>query len=345
MFPRPENGMIWVLASCRSMTLTEVPITGGTELTRDAVRDAVNAFDAAVGPGRVELHEIRVDVESDEVWGTYTHGTRTVTITEDASLGRTVRHELCHALVAQEDLAGEPIDRVVELLFDPEYPHSLADLPGHSFSASEQWSEAVATICEQGPYWAADTLENDCLRIESFEDDPDLTDAVAAWMVDRVWTAFSLPEPLVLDPDDTIGVDLSMLGLDIIAPTTDPTIVVLTYQSGETQHVDLYDGTPVVSDLAAAEIDEPLPAGLGTWSPPSLVAGWAGGPAVVVGNWIPLPLAIGTTTRVLAHDGEQWRFVGNGCSISSHWAFTADDGVWLASSDGGSFGWTELAHR
>ena len=46
-------------------------------------------------------------------------------------------------------------------------------------SETERWSEAVASMCEHGPYWAAGALRDACSDPDWMEPDPEFIDAVA----------------------------------------------------------------------------------------------------------------------------------------------------------------------
>src|SRR5262245_43610649 len=110
-----------LFACNRAPLLGEVPIDGGTPELRDAVRASIAFWDRAAGPGRVQLRAVHVVPPGGETRGRYNPSTRTIEIAEDASIGSTVRHELCHALVDQGDLRRrEPrtMERVAEVLFD-----------------------------------------------------------------------------------------------------------------------------------------------------------------------------------------------------------------------------------
>src|SRR5688500_15672705 len=108
---------MWLVA-CATYPLSDVPIVGGTAEQREVVQRTVDHFDDAVGPGRVELHVIRI-VESNQDWrGRYRGASQTIDISD--ATGSVVRHELGHALVHQQELDvldPEPMSEVVSLLF------------------------------------------------------------------------------------------------------------------------------------------------------------------------------------------------------------------------------------
>src|SRR5262249_38499990 len=155
-----------------------------------------------------------------------------------------VRHELCHALVAQDDLLDRPtpaVDALAEALFDPDYPLDPALAPHAHFGTEDRRrSEAVAIACEWGPYGAA-ALEG----LACSEPDPD-GQPLARWLLDRVWSAFELPDPADPDLSDPIRWSSDeIVELEGISPTDDPDVIVLSLNYGREIHADLWTGAEV----------------------------------------------------------------------------------------------------
>ena len=318
----------WLLVGCQTSPLSEVPIEGIDPDTSDAIRAHLEAFEAAVGPGRVELRAVRV-VSHERFEARYNPTTRTLAVAARALSSSTLRSGLCNALFAQDDLdetiraAPYPVDALVELPYAAE---QMIPMP----TPERRRNMAVAAMCGEGPYWAADLVRDVCPRLESIEEDPGLTDAAAAWMMDEVWSAFELPDPLELDAAVQAAPDLLAAPPAAIVGTTDPGVIRIETGDGTFVWASLYDGQPVTTTPDPVPHDPSLPAGLGMWvSGDEDRAGWPSGPGILDGVWLN-PLLNTHQSRILAHDTETWRFVGDGCAEGSRWVFAADDRVWLA---------------
>jgi hypothetical protein len=324
--------VLWgVLAGCASHPLSEVPIEGGTPEVRGFVARALASFEAAAGVGRLELRAVRLTSADPRYDGRYNPTNRTLTLSTSAS-SADVYHELCHALFDQADLGRVlrddpgPMDEVVARLFaDPDLAPRLP-LP----TPSRRRSEAVATLCGAGPVWAADTGRGAC---ETRGDDEVLAAEVGAWMSAQVWPAHVLPDGLVVDLAEAVWVSVDAVAdrPSRFEETTDPGVVWVDGVS-----VDLYGGGPGATDVAPVTPERWLPPGSGMWvGSEADRAGWPLGPAGVAGTWLPHPLSA-SADRVIVHDGEAWRFVGDGCpDDGARWFFTADQRLWMAWWDGG----------
>jgi hypothetical protein len=184
--------------------------------------------------------------------------------------------------------------------------------------------------------WAVDVgARRSCAEGEA--SDPLAAD-IAEWMLDHVWSAFVPADPIALDATDEVRTELDGAGwVESVRPTADPALVVVELMDGTAAHVDVFDGRVVESELPPLDPIASAPPGSGLVGER---AGWSDGPALVVGNWLPLALPTGSS-RSLAHDGDQWRFVGDGCATGGV-VFAAADTVWLGLS---GVAWTPVGSR
>jgi hypothetical protein len=336
-----------LLACTSAVPLGDAPIVGGTPELRDRIAAAVEFFEGVTGAGRVELKEIRIVPGGGSTFGVYRHPSRTVDVAEDAAIGSVTRHLFCHALVEQSDMAKSqpaPMSQLADLLFDANDEYDDTNVDVCCASEERRWSEAVATACEFGPYWAADVVRDTCPP-HPLQDDGDvehqLARDVAAWMMDVVWRPFVLPQPFSVGSPVPVWASLpDDASVERVDGTADPGVIAVTLEGGDLRHFDLDDGAAVESDLSPLE-REGIPTGLHICTPTSAWAGWPEGPAAMSGVWCPLPLPT-TATRELVHDGDLWRFVGDGCGADIEMAFTAADTVWTAS---GNLMWSPVVER
>jgi hypothetical protein len=326
-----------------AVPLLEVPVVGGTEAQREAVRRELLAFSEATGEGRVTLTEIRLLPMEGKV-GTYSQLVRDVFLDEEEpDLGYIVRHELCHALVHQEELAAQPdlvLDPATLGLFDPDFEGAPSmDSPGRS--TAESWrSELVASFCEMGPYGAAFAAVHDCPLGES-DPDPAQRRALGAWLMAHVWRAFVLPEPLRLDALPVVAAQAEVRSPVLgVSPTAATDVI----RADDGLYFDLYTGEVVPSDLPALESSHDGPAGLGSFFVPDErgLAGWEEGPSAAMGGWYLYHLGSQEAFLVAA---PEWRLVDDGCPQSGHDLFTADDQVWVAWREDEQLLWTSLGAR
>jgi hypothetical protein len=177
--------VVWVplvVAGCTLYELDEVPIDGGTPEQRDAVRRELARFETWTGPGRVRLREIRfVDQVSnaEDLNGRYMWPIPRIELDTGLSVFGTAqmtRHELCHALDRQEDLARSTslLDGVVDRL-EPGWPDGLYQ------TKREELSEAMAELCDEGPATTT-LLDPEC------PGDPPGLGPLADWFAGTVWT-------------------------------------------------------------------------------------------------------------------------------------------------------------
>jgi hypothetical protein len=307
--------LLAILTGCGSSgaTLETFDIVGGSAEQAELLRAVAADFERAVGVDRVTIRRITLE-EADERSLDYDRARRRITLryAPDAplSVGGTLRNALGVALAFQDDLAE----------VDPTPIEALdVFLCTDAIGCEDTFELAVGFAAEIGPYWAADVDGGTCAEPEP------LAVAVSAWMLANVWSAFVLPEPVALGE----AVEVALDDIAAIRPTEEPGVVLVTASTGALSRVDLYTGEVLDSTALGARGGEEIPIGLGPlFTAPGQYAGWADGPAAVVGGWQPAPL-FGSGPRVLAHDGLAWAFVGDGCAEGGELAFTADERVWI----------------
>lgn len=318
---------MWMIAlggGCVGSPLAEAPIVGGSAEQQSLVRAVAADFEGAVGEGRVRVRRIvlqQVPGLGAEGNG-YSRFTRDVTLLFSAdvplSVGSSLRDSLGRALAYQEHLDAvdpEPISAVAELLC-PQW-HGCDD-------PEEIFAGTVGFLAQQSPYWAA-AVGDGCAG--AIEDAPAMTEDAAAWMLTHVWSAFAPPAPLALGAAVDAGTD----DVAAVIPTTDPRVIKVITGAGGGWDADLYTGEEVQSEATAVPSAADVPLGLGlVFSGAGQYAGWEDGPALLVGQWSPVPLQETSGSRILGHDGARWAFVGDACATGDERAFTADGQVWLA---------------
>ncbi|MEQ1506525.1 MAG: hypothetical protein ABMB14_30130 [Myxococcota bacterium] len=326
-----------VLASlgCAPAPLAETPIFGGTEDVRDAVRAELQAFDDAAGAGRVHLSAI--SLEAVDVFGRYDPATRRITLPEEIErIGPSVRHELCHALEAEEQLVAEPstlFDALADGLFDPD---SSDPRPSSGFhTAASRREEVMATFCELGPLrtW---TMAVPCAP------DPTEGTELAAWLSQEVWAAYDPAPGLALGAEVHPGAlpGGAFPWQPVLTPTAEPGVVGLSYgfdAARTTIAVDLYTGAPTGGAVTPLDSHRALPPGLDGFV--ADVAGWETGPAAALGFDDLHHLGL-SSPRLWVWSPDGWR--GGACRRPDQTVFTADDRVWTAWSDGIGVGWAPV---
>lgn len=313
--PTFGGAMLAILTGCGSSGagLDTFDIVGGSPEQADLLRAVAADFERAVGPDRVTVRRVTLE-EADERSLDYDRARRAITLRYDPeaprSVGGTLRNALGVALAYQDDLADvEPA--AIEALD--------AFLCTAATGCDDTFELAVGFTSELGPYWAADADGGTCAEPEP------LAAAVSAWALAHLWSAFVLPEPVALGEPVEVALD----DIAAILPTEEPGVVLVTASTGALSRVDLYTGEVLDSTALGARGGDEIPIGLGPlFTAPGQYAGWVEGPAAVVGRWEPDPL-VGSGMRVLAHDGDAWAFVGDGCALGRELVFTADDRVWI----------------
>lgn len=330
--------MLALLLACGGpVALTEVEIVGGTPAQRAAAADELAALDAAMGPGRLRIRTITFD----DVSGAYakyvplSHKIVVDDVLDPDGVRRNLRHELCHALDLGEGLLDDPtvpFDAFGEELYDRVLDHGT--------SARRRRSEAMAQVCELGPFGAA-ALAQACPG-----DDATGT-ALAAWVLANAWAEHVPDEPWPLAERASASPEIAWDELWMEA-TVEPSRARLTVGSPEASwsaDVDLATGEVLdgVADLAPGlppppTSDLPVGAHLG------VAQGWD---LRLRAAAVELPvtgLATGAP-RLLGASVEGWTLVGDGCldADRGRWAlFTADEAVWLAWGDGPAVTWAPL---
>jgi hypothetical protein len=258
--------MLLVMAGCTRVPLLEIPVVGGSGAERAVVTQAVADFAATVGEDRVALSQIRLvsadaldrihlqgDWSDVVVGGQYDPVTDRVWVatdvqTGDGALEATVWHELCHALVAQDDLdtAAAPVEELRGRLFDPTHPFSIESACPRCYLPRIQGSEAVAQACALGPYWAAASAWTECGGGEPADAE------LAGWMLDHVWTGL---EPRFVDEEPgftlTLAVDFDVTE---VRPSRSPRVLQILGVPGARDDlaVELYTGRSSSRIRAAA---------------------------------------------------------------------------------------------
>lgn len=330
--------LILVAIGCRAVVdLPDVPIAGGSEQARAAVRRELERFDRWVGAGRLRLAEVAfTDLEEPKA-GRYRGGPPRILLSDDLYLGRLpeiMRHELCHALDYAEGLLDEPV---------PELDTYGERVDGVDRELSQRGrGEALAQACETGPFGPA-ALAVPCAG------EPRLAREVAAWMEREVWRGFEPPSE-----SSPSGDPLAAVSLDPreaweafqVFPTVEPDRIAVSVQTeGDgfaITYVDVNTGASAPpADLGA--MAEDLPPG----RPPGRnfpAYGWPDGPGAAVALST-FPHLVEDAPRLLAWRDGAWSFVGDGCipHADGRWQlFTADRRVWYAWGDGSTVAWTPL---
>ncbi|MEM6925459.1 MAG: hypothetical protein AAF602_00920 [Myxococcota bacterium] len=341
----------WILeAGCsppQPVGLPEVPISGGTPAQRAIVETELAAFEEWTGGGRVMLSSIRIRRLRAVLAGKYRVDTPRVFLDDDLGpeqLANTLRHELCHAVDWQEDLAGRPVpaldvfmdvmadaadERGLDRWFDPDEPDELR-------------REIFARACELGP-WVAGLAQLG-------PDEP--LSAALSWIADEVWThrptgsgfVEGVREDLVIADFPVVGrVDLSF------GPTTTPEVIEVMY-GRQPVYVELHTGRRVFEPHIAV--------------PDSLAPGGAL-PGVDRTRWsVQHPelgtLAVGSVDGgMLGRAGEFWIRVpkeGPGVAVpidEDAWpppqhpmaTFTSDGAIWAVEPTDDTVGWFRLTAR
>lgn len=351
--------MTWLavpLAGCHRYTLDDVPIVGGTASQREVVRSVLDEFESATGGGRVRLSSVQLeDLQTPSkvgsgvaLRGVYQRSTGRIVVDPDGlerDLPYTVRHELCHALDFQQDLAEDPSGvwgRASEqLAADPSW---TADAVAGKDARSRR-SEALALFCEGGTHYAH-LLSPPC------SSDPDGIAEIARALLGQVWWD---PPPL---PTAAVGERGTVLWdqvvTDIIpipAPTTDAGLLQLYLAVDpiwENPVADLFTGDTVdalVAQAGTGEYSGWASFSDGPWGWKAEVSdsvGSEGGPDALLGRVFLWHLGWSGYRLFWSPDGQQWRVAGEGCAREGEHPFFADDTPWTFWVEGDRAMWTRL---
>lgn len=328
-----------LIVGCKPrVPLSEVPITGGTKEQRDAARAELLDFEGWVGAERVRLAEVRFEDLPKEGQGLWDERRARVTLDEEvADLGRTLRHELCHALDSAEDLSeGRPALKSLGA------PYTAADVTS---AKQEAWMESFAEVCELGPVAAAIAQASSCV-----DDHEELLQALG-YTIQEVWIGQPMP-PALLVGDTLGGFEFDQLLGTVesytVLPTTDPEFLhlVISLDAGVTEiQVDAQTGEQAPRTIEPVERVLEPPSGLA--GVPSKVlkrVGWPEGPGAAVVEYV-IPEHPPLSPRLAMHDGTEWRPVAKICPWEKGVdvdLFTAQGQVWYAWDEDDILHWVPL---
>lgn len=305
--------MLLVLVACRSaVPLGDVPIRGGTRAERELVRSELDAWDEAVGPGRVELRGVELVAEvrgRTDLGGAY-RGNRTLQLLEGQdSPGTTTRHELCHALDDAEDLSAETLfDRLADAVFAAS--PTLSALGADLYPTPEDRRGEVAEVAQR--------------------------------LVEDVYRAYDAPLPLVLDPTDAVTFAGPVVPAPQVDPTVDPEVVRVRADPDWEDlvlYADVHTGA-VVTEAPEVVEDACSPTIRGVFV--ADLAGSQNGPAAVLGQIYAFELDPGPL-RLFVSDGSAWRQADQGCAEPEYaQVFAADGRVREAWVEDGRVRWLAL---
>lgn len=320
--------------------LSEVPIHGGDPPQQQTVRDALVAFDRAVGEGRLRLPSVRIR-EWSRVGSV---NQRSLRITLDASLfgddlAFVARHELGHALDFAEALLERPdplFDDLADELVEADLIESVDDYPTARLRRSEMFAVAVAL----GP------LPTQLAATACPGDDPRGTE-LGEWMAQRVWGGERVGEAQLGDEARWNGLHYLPDRL-AVEPTIDPEVIDV-WPIDELPGDGLSDQRAAVSWRTGVPVD---PAPEGDTEPrggPAVTdlwvrtrAGWDGGPAGLTVELPTVPMVERPALRWLHSDGTTWATVEGGCPEGPADWFTADGAVWLAVAGADHVRWARV---
>ncbi|MEZ4241575.1 MAG: hypothetical protein R3F59_36600 [Myxococcota bacterium] len=326
--------VLGALACSARVELPDVPVVGGTPETRGIVQAELERFNGWIGPGRLEIREVRFEALEDPLAGQWRPGAGVVRVGEDVApsgVADVVRHELCHALDDAEHLS----DSVP----------SFARL-GRAYPQYElRTGEAFAVFCGGGPLATATVTASSCP-----DDDPAQL-AAFTFLADEVWTG-DVPQGT-----NSLGDPLGGFALDqgfepvtswIVLPTTDPDrlSIALTGASGTAEaEADFTTGERLQSEhLPLVLGPDELPPGLFGAPAVFVKRGSRDGPGAAVLTW-PMRNQPWLPPRLVAYDGQAWRPVADTCPGADgtfYGLFTARDQIWFARDDGEAIDWAPL---
>lgn len=361
----PKVWLLVLVGGChRSYPLDEIPIVGGSEYVRQLVEDELASFSEAIEPASIELSEIVFEATDEGMAGWYRDRDRRIAIDEELAtlydeaafmvIPGVLRHELCHALDYQTELAAEPhetLDAYADLLFDPQRgAQDWRDDP------RSRRSEAFAEICGLGPILAA-SLAEPC------PGESPLLAELASFALSDIWrnVTFGAP-PVLVEPLVTSGPFEPFVGVSP-KPTNQPDVLRLdvyhTDDSSTPYAVDLHSGeqADLQTDLETVpSVVEGLSLG---WALDKSVAFTAAGwpdQALLGTKGFLLDAFDGeypdrTRSRLLWFSGEGWSPFPvcppdeDGSNRFMWGIFTAQDAVWYAYGDGQVVRWASVMEQ
>lgn len=345
-------------ACSRSYPLDSVPIEGGSEEARATVERELAFFQEAIAPNTVELSKIVFGPIEPGTAGLHWRTTRRIRLAENLPLNEvstTLRHELCHALDYQAGLADKPdevLDTYAERLYDP----NLGGLEREG-GRRQRRSEAVAEICEVGPFVAS------AAAISCPGDSPLLAD-LASFAIAEIWRGVPA-EPALLPRQPAVSFEPPDAPFWAFAlwPTDDPDLLQLEVATeGEyppPYTLDLQTGALVEPESEPNVVDSAQDF---AEQAPALekalfleAVGWPEHTAMVVLLDIeafPLDVPQSPRERLLTWDGQRWSAVPV-CLPGSYldfetdiprWdLFTTNGEIWYANADERAVWWSPLA--
>lgn len=312
--------------ACRPLRpLEDTPVLGGTPELRERVRAELAAFDAAVGPGRVELRKVVFvdggpNVRGDDVAGAYGLG-RVELAADDPQVTLTLRHELCHAVHVTDGLLDDPDplwDEVAAGLFTLDPTYVSAREAGHYHTADRQRHEAMASFCELG----ADAL---AALLDPCPGESPLQVDLARWLLDEVYREVEPPGPVVDGPITTLD------GWSPTEPTVSAADVEGVVAVGDGLAADLVGGQRLELDVTAVPEEDPGVRIRGVYT--SIPVGYPDGPAATRGSSWLHHLQWSAPRLYVAGEG----CVGVGCWSVPEGECAARDGEALFTAGGGLY--------
>lgn len=331
------------LAGCRSpVPLAEVEIRGGTDAQVAEARAELEAFDAWIGPGRLEVARVDFNRLREPISGKFTHGLWRIQIDDDLppeEVRTIVRHELCHALDDAEALLEEP-----HPLFDPLSEAMYAYLEEHLDGdvrrrrARRERSETLATLCELGPVATSAFLE-------PCPGDSPLGTDVIAWVMDEVWTAYE-PDPVAPWTGGPTRLAAPPTP-DVTSLTTRPLVApggVFLRVGSSRFDADVHTGLVLPEEGSLAEerdVDGYLSLPDELFFGTHLMAAVGGGEAVAIGD-MPSGFALGLVAERAfwtPAPAAPWQPVAGRCVPDVVDVFAVDGTTWIAWPDGDRVAW------
>jgi hypothetical protein len=303
---------------CSGTDLAHTPIVGGTEPVRQAIRDELATFAEATGRERLPVSRVRV-ADLGQTIGRYNHVTRSIALDEELDEGRVIevlRHELCHALDASEQLHQQQpalYDRLARGVFSSPFAEDIDGCEGEGC----QRREVFAAYCAHGP-WVAHAMAQRC------EGDPPDAQRVLRSMAAQIWTESEAPQP-TSEGSAWASVELDSPEVQVRArATTDPDTLGLVFEEPGVSYIEFLDAfsgeRATDPDLELLPSPRGPPPGLPFELPEFEIAvgdelapvGFSEGPYL---GTVRVPLfELGDVLRRAWHDGERWWLVGDGCA-------------------------------
>ncbi|MEQ1565256.1 MAG: hypothetical protein ABMA64_06430 [Myxococcota bacterium] len=331
------------------VSLSEVPISGGTDEQRAAIRAELARFDEWFGPGRVELAQVRMASGVPRgAAGAYHVNTAVIEIdaaAEPPLVAAVLGHELCHALDHQEGLLSDP-DELWDRLGDElaaAWSEQYVD-GSPSGNARYRRSEAFAIACQAGP------VEAELVTAPCPGDPPELAE-IGAWLMERVWHT-ELPPPVPASGAARVELDLTPW-----PAFADEAHLTLYAKAPGVMWLDPlgYDDEPLFFELATGQVvprpDDAYPAAHCS-SADFEVVPWVGGSVVrggcegqqlgTLGFAVFGGLTDHSAPRAFWYDTREWHRVDGMCptwDVSARSIQGADGQVWLFERQGPILSW------